>query len=81
MGDTTGLSYSEVDGIGTSVYMDGIEKIVNNRPRRAKNKIEIIAGKKQTIANNEIYYVMHLSENKTPTTSDQTNRSAILISS
>ena len=48
---------------------------------RAEGKVDIVAKEKQINANNKIYYAIHLSENRTPTMPDKTNKTPILTSS
>ena len=81
MGDATRPGCNEVSGTKTGVFVDGVGTIDDNEPREAEGEIDIIAREKQTDTNSEIYYAMHPSKNKTPTTPNKTNKTVILISS
>lgn len=54
---------SKVDSAETSVCMDGTRTINNNKLKEVKSKINIIAKKKQTNANNNNYYVLKWEQN------------------
>ena len=47
----------------------------------AKGEVDIIGKEKQIDADSEIYYAMHVSENKITIMLDKTNKTPILISS
>lgn len=81
IGDATRPGCSKVVGAKTGTYVDSAGTIDDNRPIKAEDKIDIIVREKQTDVNSEIYYIMHLSENKTPTMPDKTNKTSILICS
>lgn len=81
MGNVIKLGYSEVRSAETDVCVRSAEKIDNNRPRRAKNKVLIIVGEKQINADSEIYYAMRPSENGTLIMQNKTNKTPIFISS
>lgn len=81
MGDTATPDCSEVGSTKTSACIDGVGTIDDDGPGGTKGKVDIVAREKQTNANSEIYYTIYPSENRTPTTSDKTNKTPILINS
>lgn len=81
MGNAIGLGCSEVHGAETGVCIDSTGTMDNDKPGKVEGKIDIIARKKQTNPNSEIYYTMHLSKNRTPTMPDKTNKTLLLFSS
>ena len=79
--DAISLGYNGVANAETSVCVDNSGTLDNDRPRVTKGKVDIIAKKKQTDANNEIYYAINLNDYGTLTTPKKTNTRPILISS
>lgn len=62
-------------------YVDGAGIINDDGPEwGAEGKVDIVVREKQININNEIYYVMYSSKNKTPTMPDKTNKTLIHIS-
>lgn len=80
MSDAIRPDCSKMRDTETSACIDNAGTMDNNGPKRAKDKVNIVARKKQTDANNKIYYAMHLSKNRTLTMPDKTNKTPILIS-
>ena len=81
MGDATGPSCSELGGAKTSACVDAARTMDDDGPRGVEGEVDIVAREKQTDADSEIYYAMHLSKNGTPTMPDKTYKTLILISS
>lgn len=57
MDDATGPGYSKVSGIETDAGGDGTRTMDDNGLRGAESKVDIVAKKQQTDADNEIYYI------------------------
>ena len=70
-----------MDASETDVCVNGARTINDDGPKEVKGKVDIVAKEKQTDANSEIYYAMHLSKNRTLTTPDKTNKTLILVNS
>ena len=81
MHDTTGPGCSKVGSVETGACMDNTRTINDDKSEGVEGKVDIVVKEKQIDANSNIYYAMHLGENKTPTTPDKTNKTLILISS
>lgn len=50
-------SYNELDGAKIGASINGAEKMNNDKPRKAKDKVDIEARKKLRDSNKEIYYL------------------------
>ena len=81
MGDATVPGCSEVGGAETGTCVNDAGTMNNDGLEGTEDKVDIIARKKQTDADSEIYYAMHPRKNKTPTKPDNTNKIPILIRS
>lgn len=81
MSDTTGPDYSKVNNAETDTCVNSARTIDDNEPRKAESEIDIITKEKQTDANGEIYYAMHLSKNETLIMPNTINKTPILINS
>ena len=81
MSDATGPDCSEVSNAKTDICVDSTGTMDDDRPEGAEGIIDIVTKEKQTDAKSGIYYAMHLSKNKTPTTPDKTKKPSILINS
>lgn len=68
-------------GAKTGSCVESAKTIEDDEPGRAESKVDIVIREKQTDGNSEIYYAIHPSENRTPTTPDITNKTLIIISS
>ena len=67
--------------VGTGARVDNAKTMDDDEPGGVEGEIDIVTREKQIDTDNKIYYAMHPSEIRIPTTPDKTNETPILINS
>lgn len=68
------LSYNKINSDETGFGVDNVRIIDDNKPKGAKNKIDIVAKEKQKDGNNKIYYALKWEQNPNNASQNQQNK-------